>query len=84
MHLPAAIFFTEENSSCAGSDHRFTCTTGLIDIGKSIRTGQEYTDTSKLLSQTLKTLAYFFSHECVCLNQKVLYLHHLAAVFLNG
>lgn len=46
-----------------------TCPTGLIHVGKSIRKGQEYTDISELLSQTLKIPANFFSHGCVCLSQ---------------
>lgn len=73
MQLPAAVTFTEENSICAGSDQ--TCPTGLIHVGhKSIRVGQEYTDTSELPSQILKTIPYFFSHECVCLNQFYTYI----------
>lgn len=53
MQLPAALFFTEENSSCAGSDHRFTWPTRPMHVRKSIKIGQEHTDTFKLLAQTL-------------------------------
>lgn len=62
------LFFTLKKIA-AGSDNRFTCPTGLIHVVKSIRKGQEYTDISELLSQTLKTPANFLSHGCVCLNQ---------------
>jgi len=80
------LFFTEENGSCAGSDHRFTSPTGLIHIGKSIRiNGGKGKNTLILLSYTPRPLR----PQCIsslmneCLNQKVLYLHHQAAMCLK-